>query len=88
MSSRKPPKGGFRNILERLSHGNDARRVFDGFTRLAACALAMQTREDDEFRLRIASARWRVYSKMPHCGIGSTSSSVKPQTSASRRSGE
>jgi hypothetical protein len=27
---------------------------------------------------RIASAHWRVYSKMPHCGIGSTRSSVTP----------
>src|SRR5437764_9539273 len=36
----------------------------------------------------MASARWRVYSNMPQCGIWSTRSSVNPHTSASRRSGE
>jgi len=45
MSGRKPPESDFRKILERLSHRHDARRVFDAFTRLAACALAAQTRE-------------------------------------------
>lgn len=35
----------FRKILGGLSHRHDARRVFDGFTRLAACALAAGTRE-------------------------------------------
>ena len=45
MSARKPPPGDFRKILERLSHRHDTRRVFDAFTRLAACALAAQTRE-------------------------------------------
>lgn len=35
----------FRRILESISHRHDTRRVFDGFTRLAACALAVQTRE-------------------------------------------
>ena len=35
----------FRKILERISHRHDTRRVFDAFTRLAACALAAQTRE-------------------------------------------
>jgi hypothetical protein len=35
----------FRKILEGLSHRYDIRRVFDAFTRLAACALAAQTRE-------------------------------------------
>src|SRR5262252_3161143 len=34
------------------------------------------------------SASWRVYSKMPQCGIGWTRSSVSAQTSASTRSGE
>lgn len=35
----------FRNILERLSHRRSTREVFDAFVRMAACALAMQTRE-------------------------------------------
>jgi hypothetical protein len=35
----------FRRILGRISHRHDARRVFDSFMRLAACALAAQTRE-------------------------------------------
>lgn len=43
MSAKKP--GDFRTILERISHRHDTRCVFDGFTRLAACALAAQTRE-------------------------------------------
>ena len=41
----KSSPGDFRKILERLSHRHDARRVFDAFTRLAACAVAAQTRE-------------------------------------------
>jgi hypothetical protein len=41
----KPPSSDFRKTLERISHRHDARRVFDSFTRLAACALAAQTRE-------------------------------------------
>jgi type I restriction-modification system DNA methylase subunit len=45
MSARKTPPGDFRKILESVSHRHDTRRVFDGFTRLAACALAAQTRE-------------------------------------------
>jgi type I restriction-modification system DNA methylase subunit len=35
----------FRKILEILSRKNDTRRIFDAFTRFAACALAAQTRE-------------------------------------------
>lgn len=35
----------FRKILERISHRHNTRTVFDAFTRLAACALAAQTRE-------------------------------------------
>jgi type I restriction-modification system DNA methylase subunit len=35
----------FRKILERISHRHDIRKVFDAFTRFAACALAAQTRE-------------------------------------------
>lgn len=45
MSARKPPSGDFRKILERVSHRHDTRSVFDTFTRFAACALAVQTRE-------------------------------------------
>ena len=45
MKERKSPD--FRKILERLSHRHDTRRVFDAFTRFAACALAAQTREAD-----------------------------------------
>ncbi len=43
----KPQTGDFRKILEHLSHKHDLRRVFDGFTRLAACALGMGTREPE-----------------------------------------
>lgn len=45
MSGRKPPKGDFRKILEKLSYGHDSRRVFDAFTSFAACAVAAGTRE-------------------------------------------
>ncbi len=45
MSTRKSQTSDFRKILERMSHRHDARRVFDAFTRLSACALAAQTRE-------------------------------------------
>jgi hypothetical protein len=45
MKTRKSPSGGFRQILECISHRHDIRRVFDAFTRFAACALAVQTRE-------------------------------------------
>ena len=45
MSARKSPFGDFRKILERISQRHDTRRVFDAFTRFAACALAAQTRE-------------------------------------------
>lgn len=44
MKTKSPPRD-FRKILERLSHRHDARRVFDGFVCLSACALAAQTRE-------------------------------------------
>jgi len=43
----KSPSSDFRKILERLSHRHDARRVFDGFVCLAACAVAAQTRETE-----------------------------------------
>lgn len=45
MSTRKPPQSDFRTILESLSRRHDTRRVFDAFTRFAACALAAGTRE-------------------------------------------
>src|ERR1700722_11248034 len=45
MSERKSQPSDFRKILERISHHHDTRRVFDAFTRFAACALAAQTRE-------------------------------------------
>jgi len=41
----KPPD--FRTVLQSLSHCHDLRRVFDAFVLLAACALAMQTRESE-----------------------------------------
>ncbi|MFN7137821.1 MAG: N-6 DNA methylase [Limisphaerales bacterium] len=44
MKAKSPPRD-FRKILENISHRHDTRRVFDAFTRLAACALAAQTRE-------------------------------------------
>jgi type I restriction-modification system DNA methylase subunit len=37
----------FRKNLEGLSHRHDLRRVFETFTTLAACALAVQTREPE-----------------------------------------
>jgi type I restriction-modification system DNA methylase subunit len=45
MMAKKPPTDDFRKTLERLSHRHDTRKVFDAFTRLAACALAGETRE-------------------------------------------
>ena len=47
MSAKTPPAGNFRKVLESISHRNDSRRVFDAFTRFAACALAAQTREPE-----------------------------------------
>src|SRR6266545_2831924 len=41
----KSPESDFRKILLGISHRHGVRRVFDGFTRLAACALVAQTRE-------------------------------------------
>ena len=45
MSVRKPQPSDFRTILEALTHRHDTRRIFDAFARLAACAVAAQTRE-------------------------------------------
>jgi type I restriction-modification system DNA methylase subunit len=45
MTARKAPASDFRKILEQLAHGHDTRQVFDAFVRLAACAVAAQTRE-------------------------------------------
>jgi type I restriction-modification system DNA methylase subunit len=54
MSARKSED--FRQILQRLAHRQDTRRVFDGFVRLAACALAAQTREAEYLE---ESKRWQ-----------------------------
>ena len=45
MSSRKSPPSDFRKILGRITHRHDTRQVFDAFIRLAACAVAAETRE-------------------------------------------
>ena len=45
MSANKSETSDFSKILERISHRHDTRSVFDAFTRFAACALAVQTRE-------------------------------------------
>ena len=45
MSTKTSPPGDFRKILESLSHRHDGRRIFDAFARMAACALAAETRE-------------------------------------------
>jgi hypothetical protein len=45
VSGRKSLDSDFRTILSRISHRHDTRRVFDAFTRLAACAVAAGTRE-------------------------------------------
>lgn len=41
----KSQSSDFRKIIESISPRHDTRRIFDGFIRLAACALAAQTRE-------------------------------------------
>lgn len=46
----------FRKILEPLARAQDARQVFDGFCRLAACALACQTREPEYLE---EAKRWK-----------------------------
>src|SRR5688572_2354053 len=45
MKANKSHPSDFRKILESISRRHDPRRVFDAFTRLAACALAAGTRE-------------------------------------------
>src|SRR6266850_5435503 len=45
MKAGKSQASDFRKILEGISHRTNSRRVFDAFTRFAACALAAQTRE-------------------------------------------
>lgn len=47
MSSTKSKPASFRELLGSLSHHHDLRRTFDGFVRLAACAVAVQTREPE-----------------------------------------
>ncbi|MDE3066401.1 MAG: hypothetical protein KGJ60_02510 [Verrucomicrobiota bacterium] len=56
MSARKPPSSDFGKILESISDRHDIRHVFDGFVRLAACALAAQTREAE---YREEAERWQ-----------------------------
>ena len=46
----------FRKILSRISQSHDTQRVFEGFTRLAACALAAQTREAEYLK---EAKRWQ-----------------------------
>ena len=45
MSAKQSEPDDFRKILESISHRHDTHRVFDAFTRLAACCLAAHTRE-------------------------------------------
>jgi len=47
---------GFRKILEGMAHRHDLGRVFEAFTRLAACALAAQSREAEYLE---EAKRWR-----------------------------
>lgn len=56
MAKEKPPTD-FRKALTALMHGHDARRVFDGFTILAACALSCQTREEEYLA---EARRWKA----------------------------
>ncbi len=43
-------------MLERITYAQDTRRVFDGFVRLSACALAAQTREAEYIE---EAKRWK-----------------------------
>lgn len=45
MNAKESGPSDFRKILESISHRHEIRRVFDAFTRFAACCLAVQTRE-------------------------------------------
>jgi type I restriction-modification system DNA methylase subunit len=45
MSAKNSEPSDFGKILGSISHRHDTKRVFDAFTRFAACALAAQTRE-------------------------------------------
>lgn len=55
MSRRKSHESDFRTILNGISHRDSSRRTFEAFTRLAACALAAQTREAEYLE---ESKRW------------------------------
>ena len=46
----------FRKIINRIAYGHDTRKVFDGFVRLSACALAAQTREPEYLE---EAKRWK-----------------------------
>jgi type I restriction-modification system DNA methylase subunit len=45
MSAPKSEPDDFRTLLESVCHRHDTKRVFEAFTRFAACCLAAQTRE-------------------------------------------
>src|SRR5687767_3896502 len=47
MTAQKSRPSDFRKILESISRSHDIRRVFDAFTRLAACTVAAGTREPE-----------------------------------------
>ena len=47
MSANKSEPTNFRELLGSISRHHDLHRTFDGFVRLAACALAAQTREPE-----------------------------------------
>ncbi|HEX3800227.1 MAG TPA: N-6 DNA methylase [Verrucomicrobiae bacterium] len=46
---KSPPPSDFRKLLDSLDHRHNPHKVFSAFTRFAACALAMQTREPEYF---------------------------------------
>ena len=55
-AKRATPTADFRKILDRISRAHDTRKVFNAFTRFAACALAYQTREPDYLE---EAKRWK-----------------------------
>src|SRR5437016_244610 len=65
MTARKSQPSDFRKILEGISHRHDTRKVFDAFTRFAACVLAAQTRKAEYLE---EAKRW----EKPAIDIGRT----------------
>jgi type I restriction-modification system DNA methylase subunit len=51
-----PPERDFRKILASISDYHESRRVFDAFTRLVACAVAMRSREKEYLE---EAGRWK-----------------------------